>query len=586
MKKSVGIASFVLILASCSLFRAKIAPYPSGIVFPIEKAAEIVFQGEIIDPMLAEKGRIYIATRGGRLYGIDAAAQKILWEIKISENLQVSPRLGQEALYVIDGKNILFSVSREGKILWQKNIEGTAAGSAIENEGRVFLGTVDGRLMALDAARGETLWVFQANVALQSNIVAAANALAFGCDDGHLYLVGMNGKLIGKIDVGVPFEHNLAADGSSIYLGTGKKEIFCFDASSRKRKWKIKTGGKVLVPPTFDEKRAFFSCLNNVLYCVNKKSGTILWWDAIPGRNVNSLALVQKRVVITPRSSFLVSFETLTGEKIGGFDAGREFRSNPLWLEPFLLTSFYDASSDKGFLTFFRKKVAVTLSSTPESPQRVNTQIEITVKPVGFHLPKFEFMTARLSKLHISPYFFILLKEPDSDKTGQDKSEENSWQWFPEEVGLFALGVKVVDGKEEKEGWIPYAILKEEPEVTLAFSKKSPQPVGEEIVFKATAKGITGARYEYKLSRLYKFRFFAESYIFSYISKDVVQEKSESNTWTWKPEKAGIYAIEVTADNAEEKADAVVFFRVYTKKEVKSEAEEKKGSEGFEKRLP
>jgi hypothetical protein len=44
----VFIILLILILASCSLFKAKIPPYPDGIIFPMEKIRESSFDSEPI----------------------------------------------------------------------------------------------------------------------------------------------------------------------------------------------------------------------------------------------------------------------------------------------------------------------------------------------------------------------------------------------------------------------------------------------------------------------------------------------------------------------------------------------------------
>ncbi|MBN1222870.1 MAG: PQQ-binding-like beta-propeller repeat protein [Candidatus Aminicenantes bacterium] len=575
MKKSIGVLGFVLLLSTCSLFKAKIPPYPNGVIFPVEKGDAISYTGEIISPMRTEAGRVYLSTRSGYVYCVEVAEKKILWELKLSGNLSIPLSLSPDSLFVCDEKHVLYCVNREGKVRWEKTIEGTVESEAVAFEGMVFLATGEGRLLALNSAQGEELWTFQAEKSIQSNIVAASKTIAFGCDDGRLYLLTSSGKLKGKFDVGGRIGNTLAADGSWLYYGTDQKEVICFDIARAKERWKIKTGGRVLIAPVFDEKRAFFSCLNNVLYCLNKKNGTILWWNPIPGRSVYPLAIVQKRVIVTSRSSVLVSFDAQTGEKLGAFDAGTEFRSNPLWNEPFLLAHFYDPRNDKGLLVFIKKKVSVTLFGSPESPQHVNTQIVVTASPVGFHLPEYEFTASRMFKFYLNPYFFILMKEADQEDVVREKSEKNTWDWFADKEGLYAIGVKVSDEKEKKEQWIPYAILKEVPEVTVAFSKKSPQAAGEEIVFTATAKGISNPSYEFVLRRVFKIRFFAYSFIFSYITKETVQEKSESNAWTWNPDKTGIFAIEVVAEGQEEKANSVVFFSIRKPKDTDAKAKKK-----------
>jgi hypothetical protein len=383
----------------------------------------------------------------------------------------------------------------------------------------------------------------------------------------------MLGKLIKKFDIGGISGHTLAADGSYLYFGTETKEVFCYDLIKNKQKWKVKIGGRLLVPPVFDEKRGFFSCLNNVLYCLNKKNGTIQWWSIIPSRSVYPLVIIEKRIVVTSLSSVLMSFNTNTGETVGTFEAEREIRSNPLWIQPYLLISLYDSRYDKGTLLVVRKEVAVTLKASLGSPQKINTQILFTATPSGFHMPEYEFSISRLQRLYINPYFFIFFREEGTEEIVQEKSEENTWEWFPEEEGLFGIEVKLTDERETAKTGVPFLVQKEEPQVTLAFSKTSPQPVGEEIQFTATVKGFEAPSVEFALHRVFKMRFNAISFVFLSREKSIVQEKSESNLWAWIPDRTGLFAVEVVVEDKEEKKNAIIFFRI--KKSSGSDKEKK-----------
>jgi len=269
----------------------------------------------------------------------------------------------------------------------------------------------------------------------------------------------------------------------------------------------------------------------------------------------------------------LKSFNTHTGETVGAFEAEREIRSNPLWIQPFLLINLYDPRYDKGTLVVVRKEVAVTLKESLASPQIINTQILFTATPSGFHLPEYEFSISRVQKMYINPYFFILFQEEGTEEIVQEKSEENTWDWFPEEEGLFGIGVNVTDERETAKTSVPFLIKKEEPQVTLAFSKTSPQPVGEEIQFTASVKGFEGPSVEFTLHRVFKMRFYATSFVFLSRKESTVQEKSDSNLWTWIPDKTGLFAVEVEVEDKEEKKNAVIFFRI--KKSPESDKEKK-----------
>lgn len=212
----------------------------------------------------------------------------------------------------------------------------------------------------------------------------------------------------------------------------------------------------MFTPPDVAGKRILFLCWNNVLYCLNKKRGHILWWKMIPSRTfyrleisgdrvvVSSLSSVISgdRVVVSSLSSVLLSFDLETGESTGEFNAKQELASNPLWFDPYLLISLYDPLKDTGRILFLKKIVRAALKPSKESPQKVGEEIRFSVSVRGFFMPLYEFY----------------LKEGEEEIIVQESSERNSWAWFPEKTGDYVVGVRVFDGKEKVSAEIRFSI--------------------------------------------------------------------------------------------------------------------------------
>ncbi|MGD8537328.1 MAG: PQQ-binding-like beta-propeller repeat protein [Candidatus Aminicenantes bacterium] len=574
-KPNVAYVSVVLVvlfvMSSCSLFRKKIAPYPSGIMFPVEEAHQIPYKGEINNPMKKRGTLIFISTRAGILYCVESSSQKIQWQVQFSKILASPPFLGQENIYVLDQDNNLFCLTEGGDILWQRIIEAEITSRIIEFRGNVCMGTSSGWFFAIDILEGKRTWAFKAQDAIRSNPVVSDGKIIFGSDDQNLYVLSARGNLIHKFAIGGKIGATLAANGDSVYFGTSNREILCFDLKKQKRKWKVRTGGELLVPPVFYANRAYFACMDNVLYCLNKKGGDILWWSVTPSRAFYHLMIVNDRIVVTSLSSLLMSFDVKTGEKVGEFQGSEEIRSNPLWSEPYMLVNRYDSESDQGTLLFFQKLVAVELLPSKISPQKINEVIVITVTPFGFYLPEYEFSLMPLVKWSLNPYFFVLLGRQEEKRIVQERSEERTWEWFPVEAGFYSIGVTATDEKEKAECELPFLIQEEEAAVVLAISKKSPQKVGSEIIFTATSTGMSSPKYEFSLRRVIKVAFFTSMTLYVPGRKRVVMDYSEENSWTWIPPRGGLYAISVFANDGTKEVSSNILFSITKKNNQDSE---------------
>jgi outer membrane protein assembly factor BamB len=448
MKKLTFLFLVSLLLGSCSFFKPRILPYPSGVIFPVEKDEEISYQGKITDRLQKRNRIVYFSSLKGFVYSFDSLERKILWEYKTKHPLVSAPLLGKERIYVFDRKNTLYCLDQEGQLLWEKKTEENVTSELKEDRERLYWGTEEGGLVAFNPEDGEKIWRFQAGGAIRSGPVFSDSWIIFGCDDGLLYFLSRRGKLIDKFETGGKIEASPLVDGKRLYFGSHDQYFYCLNLKKRKTKWKVKTGGKIFSLPIIDEKRVFFISWDSALYSLNKNNGTILWWQALPSRSLYDLEIIEGKIVASSLSSTLVCFDIKTGLKKGTYEAGQEVRSNPLWLEPYLLISLYDYKQDEGRLVFLKKAVEVMLTPSKESPQKIGEEVIFSAKATGFFQPKYEFY----------------LKTGDREEVVQEISEQGSWTWFPEAAGDYTVGVKVLDAKEKAETEISFTIEKEEIE--------------------------------------------------------------------------------------------------------------------------
>ena len=448
MKKLTFLFLVSLFLGSCSFFKPRILPYPSGVIFPVEKDEAITYQGKIIDRLQERNRVVYFSTLKGFVYRYDSLERKILWKYKAKHPLISSPLLGKEKIYVIDRENILYCLNQEGQLLWEKKTEENVTSELKEDRERLYWGTEEGSLLAFNTEDGEKIWSFQAGGAIHSAPAFSDSWIIFGCDDGLLYFLSRRGKLIDKFETGGRIEASPLVDGKRLYFGSHNQYFYCLDLTKRKTRWKVKTGGKILCQPVIDEKRVFFTSWDSALYSLNKNNGTILWWQVLPSRSLYDLEIIEGKIVASSLSSTLACFDVKTGMKKGTYEAGQEVRSNPLWLEPYLLISLYDYKQDEGRLVFLKKAVEVMLTPSKESPQKIGEEVIFSAKATGFFQPKYEFY----------------LKTGDREEVVQEISEQGSWTWFPEAAGDYTVGVKVLDAKEKAETEISFTIEKEEIE--------------------------------------------------------------------------------------------------------------------------
>lgn len=443
------LTALIFFSLSCSLFEAKIAPYPRGVGFPLTEAARIPYEGRIIQAIQKADGNLYFATDKGLLYCLDLSAQKIKWKYAADSPFGCPPSLSQENILIWDQDNNIYCLDKNGQLRWRKELKDRISSGISPRQDKAYVGTQEGIFLALDQSSGESLWQLKAGGAFEACAVFWHTQIIVGCTDGKIYFITRKEDLGGIVDIGSPIRIAPLVDGDRMYLGADDSTFQCFDLKSRKRKWKVKTGGKLVLPPYADEKRVFFLASNSVLYCLDKKDGDILWWWIVPSRSGYNLEFSADKILVTSFSSVLFCLDRKTGKEIGRYDAKTEIKSNPMWYDPYVLINLHDYVENKGAVVYLRQEVKVELTASLSSPQPAGTEISFTASAVGFYLPKYEFF----------------LRSGEENIVVQKESESNSWAWFPEKEGSYTIGVKVTDEKQEMQAEISFEIVKKDEKI-------------------------------------------------------------------------------------------------------------------------
>lgn len=435
---------FALALAglSCSLFKPKVAPYPSGAIFPVEEIERLNYEGKIIPPILKTDGNLYFSTDSGQVYCLESSARQVLWKYTAGALLSSQPIVGDDCLSFLDQGGVITCLDKSGKLRWKSQVKGNSPLNLSQDGQGIYVGTREGNFLALSLSSGDVLWQLPLGGAIFAAAVFWRDVIIVGSADGKLTFLDHRGKKRTGFDLGGPVLVTPLVDEDRLYVGTEDATFHCLDLSRIKRKWRIKAGGRILGPPRTDEKRIFFIASNCVLYALNKKGGDILWWKILPSRSSYRLEFSDRKILVASSSPLLVCLNRETGREEGNYDAGSELRSNPLWLDPYLLVNIHDFKEKKGSLIYLSKQVKIRLTASLSSPQPAGTEITFNASTVGFYHPRFEFFR----------------REGEGRSVIQPASERNSWVWFADKEGKYSVGVKVTDEKQEKEIEIPFEI--------------------------------------------------------------------------------------------------------------------------------
>jgi eukaryotic-like serine/threonine-protein kinase len=201
-------------------------------------------------------GVVFAGGEDGRLHAIDAATGKERWSFRTGGPIRTRATVTGGEAFVAADDGFLYKVkAASGDERWRvkvalKPIERLPFdnpksrydrfGSDVTVVGGVlYLGTHDGKVLALDAARGTRIWEFAAGDAVLAAPAVDHGRAYFGSYDHHVYaLDAATGKLLWRRDTGAPVVSSPAVAGNRVVIGTRGYDLLGLDATTGDLAWK------------------------------------------------------------------------------------------------------------------------------------------------------------------------------------------------------------------------------------------------------------------------------------------------------------------------------------------------------------
>ncbi len=222
-------------------------------------------------------GALYFQADDGVLYCLDGASGKAVWQVRLVERRverlppgdpqsrydgfgsDVTAAEGRLFLGTHDGRLVAVDPA-DGTLLWEFAAGGSVLAAPTLSSGRVFLGCFDGHVRALDAATGKPLWKTDTRGAVLSTPALAGEVLVVG---NRAYdLLGLSvqtGEVVWKDYIWFSWvESSATVEDGVAYVGSSDAAaVFAFEASTGKRLWKTDVFGWAWGQPAVTAERIF-----------------------------------------------------------------------------------------------------------------------------------------------------------------------------------------------------------------------------------------------------------------------------------------------------------------------------------------
>ncbi len=256
---------------------------------------------------------------------------KALWSFECEDELRGTPALHDGRLYVGSYDNNLYALdAASGKFIWKYPTDGGIPGKpAILNQ-NIFLGSEDNRLHVLSTRTGKVVWTYYTDGPVRSSPRLAQGHVFIGSDDAHLHAVNStSGRLSWKFDAGASIRSQPFVTDEYVYFGTEIGELFCLDFRG-KTKWRFPAKRAISSSPIVHQDIVYFTSLDSHLYAIDAKTGWSIWQVRLGKGSVSSPAIVDHMIITGAADNVIYCFDLKTSKERWRYTTDHQVAGSPI----------------------------------------------------------------------------------------------------------------------------------------------------------------------------------------------------------------------------------------------------------------
>lgn len=269
------------------------------------------------DPLVVD-GVVYIGSYDGHFYALDAKTGKSKWVFPSTDANKTESsqfEMPAQASATPGGKAEPTPVAPAAP-KEPVDVGGFSYSSAAMHNGIIFVGNLDYRLYALDAATGKMLWRYKTEAPVTSSPTVSGTQVYFGSNDGNVYDINVENMQKPTVRWKVPtrdwINSSVRLDAGMAFIGSNDRRLYALDENTGGAKWSFATKGPTISVPAIFKNLVFVAggAGDGHVYALNKKTGD-LHWRFRTGDKIESdpvVALEKRHLYVTSTDGFLYAF--------------------------------------------------------------------------------------------------------------------------------------------------------------------------------------------------------------------------------------------------------------------------------------
>ncbi|MCG6916833.1 MAG: PQQ-binding-like beta-propeller repeat protein [Deltaproteobacteria bacterium] len=243
-----------------------------------EPQVQFVFMGAGNVPKIPilEENSLYFGC-GDTFYGLNGQSGQVIWKVTSAGESWSAAHFSGNSVYVSSPGKLRAISPEDGSERWHHGAD-KRLGSPYAHQDRVFVGSAEGTLYAVDAEKGERLWTFNVVKAISVASGVWQNKVYAASKDHSIYAVDMDdGECLWHFTTGAKIYGTPYVSEGVVYLTSADHKVYALFAASGQVLWSFTTGSEIHTSPFEQDGLVFVSSRDKHLYVLDAENGKELW---------------------------------------------------------------------------------------------------------------------------------------------------------------------------------------------------------------------------------------------------------------------------------------------------------------------
>ncbi|MFO7733993.1 MAG: PQQ-binding-like beta-propeller repeat protein [Candidatus Aminicenantes bacterium] len=284
-----------------------------------------------------------------------APARQVFWRFKADHSVSAGPELSEDHVLLRDDGHVLYVLDPTGALLTKIRPAGIVTTAVRERRGRIYFGTEEGRIQALDSGApggSRPAWEYEAPGPVTAGPVFAGDRVLFATASGRVMALDAAGGVVWEFAAEAPIAADPVVADGRVYFGSEDKSFYCLSASTGKKRWSRRLQGVPLHPAHVHGSRVAVAASNSVVYFLSRRGGSILSWELVPSRVVHEPAAAGTVLIISSASPRLSALDLKSGKRLGEHLTSGLLSAGALWVSPLVVAVEEDENTGRQKLVF------------------------------------------------------------------------------------------------------------------------------------------------------------------------------------------------------------------------------------------